>query len=404
MEKDIIVRPLYFERIKPFINKQIIKVLVGQRRIGKSYILRQIMEHLKQSDPEAGIIQIDMEREEFRHLASGTELYSYVKAQLSEAVSNYLFIDEIQEIKGFENAIRSLHNEDVCDIYITGSNANMLSGELATLLSGRYIEIAVHGLSYEEFLRFHDLSDNNESLVSFLTIGGMPYLRHLGTDPEVAFEYLKNVYSTILLKDVVSREGIRNVSFLENLVAYLSDNVGSLVSAQNIAKFLKSQHIAIPVPTVISYIQALTKSFFIQKVQRADVNGLKIFEVGEKYYFEDQGLRNCIRNFGYQRDINKLMENVIYSHLLRCQYKVFVGKLGDKEIDFVADKTGERIFIQSAYLLQDEATIQREFGNLLAIADNYPKYVVTMDPFPVQGTYQGIRQISLREFLMKTDF
>ncbi len=404
MKHEIIARPIYLERIKPFINKQIIKVLVGQRRIGKSYVLLQSMEYLKQTIPNANLIRIDMELEEFRHLRLGSELYTYIKTQLNPSVPNFLFIDEIQEVDGFENAIRSLHNENETDIYITGSNAKMLSGELASTLSGRYIQIDIHGLSYEEFLRFHAIENNQNSLASYLTIGGMPYLRHLGTEQDVVFEYLRNVYSTILLKDVVAREGIRNVSFLENLVAFLSDNVGSLVSAQNIARFLKSQHITIPVPTIISYIQAIANSYFFHKVQRADVNGLKIFEVGEKYFFEDIGLRNCIRSFGFGKDINKLMENVIYLHLVRHQYKVFVGKHGDKEIDFVAEKNGERIFVQAAYMLQDEATIKREFGNLLSIPDNFPKYVVTMDPIQVNATYQGIKQLPLSQFLLMTEF
>lgn len=399
-----ISRPLYLEQIKPFVNKQIIKVLVGQRRVGKSYVLLQIMEYIRKTYPSANLIRIDMEREEFRHLRTGSDLYLFIKSKLDQAAPNYVFVDEVQEVAEFENAIRSLHNENETDLYITGSNARMLSGELATTLSGRFIQIDVHSLGYEEFLRFHGLEQSTESLTAYLTIGGMPYLHHLGTAPAVVFEYLRNVYGTILLKDVVAREGIRNVAFLENLVSFLSDNVGSLVSAQNISRFLKSQHINLPVPTVISYLQALANSFFVHKVQRAEVGGLKIFEVGEKYYFEDLGLRNCLRSFGFQQDINKLMENAIYLHLLRLRFRVFVGKLGEREIDFVAEKNGERVFIQSAYLLQDEATVNREFGNLLAIADNHPKYVVTLDPFPVSTSYKGIRQIPLGQFLLMESF
>lgn len=404
MKNQNIARPFYLERIKPFVDKQIIKVLVGQRRIGKSYVLLQIMEYLRQTIPSANLIRIDMELEEFRHLKNGSDLYEYVKSQLNPIASNYVFIDEVQELNGFENAIRSLHNENQTDLYITGSNAQMLSGELATKLSGRYIQIEVHSLSYEEFIRFHGLARDSDSLMAYLTIGGLPYLHHLGLNPPVVFEYLRNVYSTILLKDVVAREGIRNVSFLENLVSFLSDNVGSLVSAQNISRFLKSQHIKLPVPTIIRYLQALGNSYFVHKVQRAEVGGLKIFEVGEKYYFEDLGLRNCLRSFSFQKDINKLMENSIFLHLRRLQYKVFVGKLGDKEIDFVAEKDGERVFIQSAYLLQDEATINREFGNLLAIPDNHPKYVVTLDPLQTESSYKGIRQLHLGKFLLMEEF
>ena len=210
-------------------------------------------------------------------------------------------------------------------------------------------------------------------------------------------------YSTILLKDVVAREAIRNVSFLENLVAYLVDNTGSLFSAQNISKYLKSQQVNIPTQTILNYLKALCNSFFIYKIQRAEVQGMKIFEIGEKYYFEDLGLHNAIRHFDFRRNINKLIENVICIDLLRHGYQVYIGKSDNKEIDFIASKDDHRIYIQAAYMLPDDATIQREFGNLLEIPDNYPKYVVTMDDLLSGGNYQGIRQISLRKFLLAED-
>jgi predicted AAA+ superfamily ATPase len=404
MNQEIIQRPLYTNRIKPFINKQLIKVIVGQRRIGKSSVLFQVMSFIKEIEPSANLIQIDMELERFRLQRNGPELYSYIKSQLEKEKKNFLFIDEIQEVHEFQYIIRSLLNENECDIYVSGSNANILSGELATLLAGRYIKIDVHGLSYEEFISFNQIEDSDASLNQYLTLGGMPFLHKLGLEEDILFDYLRNLFSTILLKDVVSRNNIRNVAFLESLVSYLSDNVGSLVSSQNISKFLKSQNIRIPVPTVLSYIQSLTDSFLIHKVQRADVKGLKIFELGEKYYFEDVGLRNCIRTFSYQTDIHKLMENATYLHLLRNNFRVFVGKLGDKEIDFVAEKMGKRVYIQVCYVLKDEDTINREFGNLLAIPDNFPKYVVTMDPFIAHGSYKGIIQIHLREFLKMSSF
>jgi predicted AAA+ superfamily ATPase len=309
-------------------------------------------------------------------------------------------VDEIQEIASFEKCLRSLLNEGSCDIYCTGSNANLLSGDLSTLLGGRHIAIHVHGLSFREFLHFHQLEENNENLNKYLIVGGMPYLNQLSLDLPVAFEYLRNLYHSILLKDVVKRENIRNVAFLENLVSYLADNVGNLFSAQNITKYLKSQSINIPVPTVISYINALTNAFFVYKVPRTEVAGLKVFEIGEKYYFEDLGLRNCIRPFNFAGEIGKLLENAVYMHLRQNGYNVYVGKMGDKEIDFVADKDGERLYIQVAYLLADEKIIQREFGNLHEINDNYPKLVVSMDEIAPLHTFKGIRRIHLREFLM----
>ena len=223
---------------------------------------------------------------------------------------------------------------------------------------------------------------------------------HTGLESNVAMEYLRNVNSTILLKDVVARENIRNVSFLENLTAFLADNTGCLLSAFNISKYLKSQQQLVPTQTVLNYLRALTNAFYIHKVQRAEVKGLKIFEISDKYYFEDLGLRNAIRHFDYRIDVNKLMENVVYLQLKRNGYTVFVGQLAHKEIDFMAEKDGERIYIQVAYMLTDQNTINREFGNLLSIDDQYPKYVVTMDEISAGSDYKGIRQIHLRDFLM----
>ena len=400
----IIKRKKYIERIKPFIGKQLIKILTGQRRVGKSYMLKLIIQEIQEREPKANIIAIDKELEEFATITNHQELNEYVLGKLKDNQPNYLFIDEVQEISAFQRCLRSLLNQNACDIYCTGSSANMLSGELATLMAGRYIEIPIHSLSYKEFLTFNRLNDDMQSLQLYLTIGGLPYQHHIGLEPSLVFEYLKNVYASILLKDVVSREGIRNVSLLENLVAYLADNVGSLFSAQNISKYLKSQQIAIPTQSVINYLHALTNAYFIHKVSRANINGLKIFEIGEKYYFEDIGLRNSIRSFNYRADIGKLMENVVFLHLIRSGFRVFVGKDGDQEIDFMGERNGERLYVQVCYMLIDEKTIQREFGNLAAIADNYPKYVVSMDPLSTKNTYKGIRQLSLNEFLMMDDF
>lgn len=394
-----IKRPLYVDRIKPFIGKQIIKVLTGQRRVGKSFILLQMIDEILLIYPEANIIYINLELHEFDSIRTYEALYQCISEKLDPKKQNFLLIDEVQEVKSFELCLRSLLAESKCDIICTGSNAQMLSGELATTLSGRYVQIPVYSLSYNEFLEFHNLENSNESLVQFMKLGGMPYLVHTGLDQEVVFEYLKNVNSTILLKDVVARENIRNVSFLENLTAFLADNTGNIVSSLNISNYLKSQKQSVPTQTVLNYLRALTNAFYVHKVQRADVNGLKIFEVGEKYYFEDLGLRNAIRSFDYRNDVNKLMENVVYLHLLRNNYTIYIGKTGTREIDFMAEKKGERIYLQVAYILYDQKTIDREFGNLMAINDNYPKYVITMDEISAGSDFKGIRQVHLRDFL-----
>lgn len=396
----LINRPQYTERIKPFVNKNIIKVLIGQRRVGKSCILLQLQQHIKECTPKANIIYINKEFEQFSSLRSNTELTDYINQHLDNTKPNYLFIDEVQDIAGFEHTLRSLQAQDACDIYITGSNATMLSSELATYLSGRYIEFHIFSLSYLEFLTFHKLDQSTANLRKYLTFGGLPYLSNLVLEEDIAFEYLRNVYSTILLKDVVKREGIRNVDFLEQLALYTADNVGNLFSSTNISKYLKSQKVNMTPLSVINYLRALQNAFLIHKVQRIDVNGLRKFEIGDKFYFEDLGLRNCHLGFNLQKDIHKLLENAIYLHLRQLQYQVYTGQQnGGREIDFVAMRKDEVIYVQACLQLTDESTRQREFGNLLAIANNYPKYVVSLDEWTSGSNVDGIKHMHLGDFL-----
>jgi len=398
---NVINRPIYTERIKPFIGKGIIKVLTGQRRVGKSYILLQLMQELKKTD--ANIVYINLEFEEFRNIKNDTDLFEFLENKFVKNKTNYLFIDEVQDIIGFEHVLRSLLAQNVCDIFITGSNAKMLSSELSTYLAGRYIEFHIQSLNYQEFLIFHKLENSSQSLMLYLTYGGLPYLSNLSLTDEYAFEYLRNVNSTIMLKDVVQRENIRNIDFLEKLLHYAADNVGSLFSANNISKYLKSQRTKISTNVVISYLRSLCNAYLIYKVGRVDINGLKKFEVGDKYFFEDIGLRNCQTGFSLQRDISKLMENAVFLHLKNLQYEIFVGKKDNLEIDFVGIKQGKKIYVQVAYLLADEATRKREFGNLQAITDNYPKYVITLDDFFRESDWEGIKHLNLRYFLSLND-
>lgn len=395
----LINRPIYTERIRPFIGKGIIKVLTGQRRVGKSCILMQLMEDIKKDNPQANIIYINMEHEEFRMIHNDSDLFLYLKDRMPLDKNNYLFIDEIQDIEGFENVLRSLQAKDSCDIFITGSNAKMLSGELATYLSGRYIEFHIHSLSYTEFLAFHQLDDNNQSLMLYLTYGGLPYLSRLQLTDELAFEYLRNIYATILLKDVIKREGIRNVDFLETLALYTADNIGSLFSANNISKYLKSQRIDISTTQVINYLKALNNAYLINRIGRIDIKGLKKFEVGDKYFFEDLGLRNCHIGFNLQRDIHKLLENAVYLHLSLLQYEIYTGQNEQQEIDFIGIKQGMKVYVQVTYLIVDEKTQKREFGNLMNIQNNYPKYVVSLDEFNRGSNVEGIHHLHLADFL-----
>ena len=392
-----IVRQKYLEAVKPYIGQQIIKILVGQRRVGKSYILLQTIEEIKTQDITTNILYINKEDLHFDKIKTANDLYEYVKENTNDKVKNYVFIDEIQEIAEFEKALRSLLLNPIYDLYCTGSNAHILSGELATFLSGRFIEIPVYSLSYNEFCEFQNLENNNETLQKYLKYGGLPYLKHLALEDEIVFNYLKGVYNTVIYRDLVQRYDIRNTAFLENLVRFLADNTGQLFSAKKISDYLKSQQINISVSQIINYLDYLANTFLIQKVKRMDIAGKKIFEIGEKFYFQDLGLRHTIN--GYKpNDIAKILENAVLEHLLYCGYDVKIGQIGDLEIDFVCERGGEKLYVQVTYILQDEKTIDREFGNLLKINDNYPKIVVSMDEF-TGNSYQGIQHLHIRKFL-----
>jgi predicted AAA+ superfamily ATPase len=402
-----IPRPSYVRRIRPYIGSHVIKILTGQRRAGKSFMLYQLIDELRREQPRANIVYINTELAEFRTLHDDAGLYAYIDSRIGGPGPHYVFIDEIQEIKRFELALRSLFAEGRCDLYCTGSNAHLLSGELATHLAGRYVQFTIHPLSYAEFLEFYHCDNTPEALGKYLRIGGMPYLAALenssraGTEQQeaLAAEYLRNLYESILLRDVIARENIRNVWFLENLAVYLADNTGSLFSARNISGGLKNQKLNIPVQTVISYLEALEKSMLIHRIRRADVRGLKVFEIGEKYYFEDIGLRNVlVRN--PRLDTAKLVEQAVCLFLLQRGFTVYTGKLDDNEIDFVALRQAEKLYVQAAYRIGDEAVYQREFGNLERIPDQHPKYVVTLDEDmpPVNG--RGIRWMRLKDFLV----
>jgi uncharacterized protein len=401
MKTDIIERPYYTEKIRPHIGKPIIKILTGQRRIGKSYILLQLMDIIRDADTSGQIIFISKELKEFRSIQTSDDLYKYIVSQLNKEAKNYVFIDEIQEVPEFQHSLRSLLAEGSCDIYCAGSNANMLSGELATYLAGRYMEFPVHGLSYQEFLDFHQLPDTNEALQKYMRIGGMPYLIHLKGDEQLSFEYLRNLYSTILLKDVIARRQVRNIDFMERLVGYIADNVGSLFSSANIAKYLKSQRQYVPTQLVIDYMLALTQAYFIHKVSRIDIQGLKIFEIGEKYYFEDLGIRNAIRGIDPLTEIQKWMENLVYMHLIRGGFTVYVGKTDNLEVDFVGQRLQERIYVQVCFRLEGEDTRKREVASLLKTSDNFPKYIVTLDDYGLGPTAEGIAVVHLRDFLLR---
>jgi len=391
-------RPYYLDKIAPFIGTDLIKVLIGQRRVGKSYILFQLIDEIVAKDKKANIVYINKEENEYDAIVNYRDLIVHVEKLIVPGVKNYLFIDEIQDIENFEKALRHLFAKKTFDLYCTGSNARLLSSEIATGLSGRYIEIPVHTLSYPEFLQFQELSSGEESLMKYVRYGGLPFITNLKLTDEIVYGYLQSIYNTIILKDVVARFRIRNINFLNRLLEYLADNIGSLVSANRISDFLKSQKIKTTPNIVLDYLSFLTSSFIIREVNRADVKGKKIFEINEKYYWEDLGIRNSL--VGYKAtEIGQMLENLVFSHLSRLGFAIHVGQLGNKEIDFVAEKEGKKIYIQVAYLIGDDVTKEREFGNLLEIPDNYQKIVVSMDKM-IGSDYKGIKHYQIIDFLM----
>lgn len=397
LPKNLNTRQVYLDKIKPFIGKGLVKVLTGQRRVGKSYLLYQIIQELQKKEINTPVIYINKEDLDFSWMKEAKDLHQYVRDKKESGRINYVFIDEIQDIADFGDALRSLLLDEELDIYCTGSNANLLSGDIAGNLSGRYIEITVYSLSYIEFLEFHQLEDVSESLEKYLKYGGLPYLKHLELKDAIVFEYLKNIYSTIVYRDIINRYGVRNTTFLEQLVLFLASNTGSLFSAKKISDFLKSQKINMAHNQVQTYTEYLCNAFLIHKVPRYDIVGKRLFEVGDKYYFENLGIRHGI--WGYRpEDRGKILENVVYNHLLFKGYKVKVGVLGNEEIDFVCQKDGETTYFQVALSINETKTMEREFGNLQKINDNYPKTVITMDKFD-GNTFDGIQQMDLRSFL-----
>lgn len=395
-----IKRNKYDRRIQPFIQKSLIKVLIGQRRVGKSYLLRQVQDSLLNEKPRVNCIYIDKESTEFSQILDASDLSAYIQehAVWDDETLNCVMIDEIQEITAFEDSIRAFASNRNFDIYITGSNSELLSGELATRLSGRYIEIPIYSLDFMEFLQFHNLEGNSASLDLYMKYGGLPFLRNLELRDDQAFEYLKNVFASILYRDIITRYNIRNVSFLDRLVRFTADNIGSMLNAKKISDYLKSQRIQISVNSVLDYLNYLVNSQIIISVKRIDLKGKRIFEVGEKFYFQDLGIRNALAGYRVS-DIGKLMENCVCHHLVSHGYQVYTGDWQQREIDFVAEKNNERVYIQVAYLLQDAATVEREFGNLLLIEDNYPKLVVSMDTNLGGNTVHGIAHWNLLRFL-----
>lgn len=399
-DMNILFRQKYIDQIEQHLGKDYIIVLVGQRRVGKSYMLKTISS-LKEKDENNNIIYIDKEKEQFDFIRTYLDLNTYIKSRYVTGKMNYILVDEIQDIEGFERSVRSFSTEPDAEVIITGSNAKMLSGDLSTLIGGRYKEIRIQSLSYREFLQFHELADSDDSLARYIQFGGLPGLARIGLDEDDAREYQKDIYHTVLLKDVILRNKIRNVVFLENLTLFLADNIGKIISANSIARYMKSQGQSITPATIMEYTKYLAEAYILHKVNRFDIHGKRLFESNDKYYFEDHGIRNALVGGNREGDIEKIIENIVYQQLIRMNYEVTVGQLQAGEIDFVCSKKGgKRFYVQASYIIADEETRRREFGNLASVKDNYPKYVISMTPLVNKNDDNGITHLGLRTFLM----
>lgn len=400
-DMEILVRQHYLDKIEKYLGKDTIIVLTGQRRVGKSYTLRMIRD-VKAKDNNNNIIYIDKEKKAFDHIKTYQDLNTYIDAHYQTDKMNYILIDEIQEIEDFERTVRSYITEPDAEVIVTGSNAKMLSKELSTIIGGRYKEIYVQSLSYREFLQFHRLRDGDDALAKYIQFGGLPGLLKMGLDEDDAIEYQKDVLNTVLLKDVISRNNIRSVPFLEKLADFIADNIGKVISASSISKFMRSQGTNVSPDTIIDYARYLEDAYVIHRVSRYDIHGKRLFESNDKFYFEDHGLRNAQAGGTREGDIEKVIENIVYQHLISLGYRVNVGQLQAGEIDFVCTKKAgaQRIYVQVAYLIANDETREREFGNLHGIKDNYPKYVVSMTPGVTRSDDNGVIHLHLRHFLM----
>ena len=425
MEKDVVTREYYAKKLDAWFGKHQIIVLTGQRRVGKSFVLRDFINRYG-ADDNANIIYVNKEKKEFDGIRTYSDLNEYIGSRFSADRHNYILVDEIQEIDGWEKTVRSYRLEDNTDIIITGSNSTigwektvrsyrledntdiiitgsnstMLSGELGTLIGGRYQEIFVQPLTYNEFLMFHKLEDTEESLRKYLYYGGLPGLRQTGLDDEdLVTEYLSGVFNTIMLKDIIERHSIRNITFLNNLIRFFADTTGKLNSVNNISNYLKSRGQDVSAKTVSAYINYFCEAYLLASVRRYDLHGKKLLESNDKLYFGDVGLRNIIAGGERESDMEKVIENVVYQHLIHLGYKVSVGQLRAGEVDFVCTRTRDRRYVQVAYIIADDSTRQRELGTLENINDNYPKYVISMTPLVRRSDSNGIIHLGLREFL-----
>ena len=396
---EVLTRKHYADIVDSWIGKGNIIALVGSRRVGKSYVLKDFIQRHK-DEQDANIIYIDKEKKDFKDIKTKDDLDAWIEERFIAGKHNYILIDEAQEIEHFEESVCNWYTEENTDVIITGSNSKMLSGELATLIAGRHVEVRIHPLTYTEFLEFHNLPDSDDSLMTYLTYGGLPGLRKVGlVSDEQVWAYLTSVYNTIMLKDIIERHDIRNVPFLNNLAVFYADTTGKLTSANSIVKYMKSQKENVSANLILLYRGFFAEAYLIDVVPRFDIHGKKLFESNEKVYWNDLGLRNLKAEGSMDSYIEKVIENAIYKHLRFLGYEVKVGVLNAGEVDFVCTKPGKTVYIQASYIISEQSTRDREFGPLEKIRDNHPKYVISATPLLTTRDENGITHLSLRKFL-----
>lgn len=395
----MIKRELYMSKIRPFFNKPIVKVLTGIRRCGKSVMLELIKDELIQTGAsKSQLVSINFESKAVDYVKSAELTYQHIKKIVCEAKSKvYLFLDEIQELKGWETMINSCMIDFDVDIYITGSNAKLLSGELATYLAGRYVEFRIYPFSFKEVLDILPGTDISKAFQTYLIQGGMPFLYKFPIDQPSAMQYLSDIYDSIILKDIASRNKIRDIEMLKRIILFFISDIGNTFSAANITKYLKSELRSISAETIYNYIEYCKNACLLHLVSREDISGKKLLKFQEKFYITDHGIRQALYGSN-MKDINQILENIVYMELLRRDYKITVGRYKNKEVDFAASRAGEKIYIQVSYILASDETIEREFSVLESIPDNYPKYVVSMDE--IDRGRNGIHNINIKNFLL----
>lgn len=397
----MIARPIYIEQLKSFINKPQIKIITGIRRSGKSTVLRLLKEMLLDTGvKEEQLIAVNFESFAFSEFTTAHKLYEYVRGKIQQGQKTYLLLDEIQEVDGWEKAVNSFLVDFDTDIYITGSNSHLLSSELATYLAGRYVEIPVFTLSFREFLTFrkHYFPEEVNPFSAFLRMGGFPVIHTVNYAEEDANKVVRDIYSSVILRDTIQHFKIRDVELLERVIRYAFDNIGNTFSGKNVADYFKNQQRKTDINTIYNYLHSLEGAFILYRVPRYDIKGKEILKTQEKFYTSDVSL--VYATMGYRdRMISGILENIVFLELKRRGYQVYIGKLDNRQIDFIAEKKGEKIYLQVAYKLESEQTVEREFSPLLAITDHYPKYVITMDDF-WKDSIEGIKHLYIADFLL----